>query len=58
VRHFRQIWPDLDLHQCRVACIGPSTADTSRTLGLPVATVAEEHTAEGLVDALIALFSR
>jgi uroporphyrinogen III methyltransferase/synthase len=58
VRHFRQIWPDLDLHQCRVACIGPSTADTLRTLGLPVATVAEEHTAEGLVDALIALFSR
>ncbi len=36
-----------------VACIGPVTAATARDFGLTVATVAENSTASGLVDALI-----
>jgi uroporphyrinogen III methyltransferase/synthase len=36
----------------RVACIGPSTAEVVRELGLEVAVVADEHTAAGLVTAL------
>ena len=35
-----------------VACIGPITADTARSLGLHVDVVAATHTIEGLVDAL------
>jgi uroporphyrinogen III methyltransferase/synthase len=35
-----------------VACIGPVTADTARSLGLQVDVVAATHTVEGLVDAL------
>jgi len=36
-----------------VACIGPVTAQTARQSGLPVHVVAQEHTLEGLVTALI-----
>jgi uroporphyrinogen III methyltransferase/synthase len=36
-----------------VACIGPVTADTARSLGLHVDVVADTHTIEGLVDALV-----
>jgi uroporphyrinogen III methyltransferase/synthase len=36
-----------------VACIGPITADTARSLGLRVDVVAETHTIDGLVDALV-----
>jgi uroporphyrinogen III methyltransferase/synthase len=36
-----------------VACIGPVTADTARSLGLHVDVVAGTHTIEGLVDALV-----
>jgi len=39
-----------------VACIGPVTAATARDFGLTVATVAENSTAAGLVDALIRVF--
>jgi uroporphyrinogen-III synthase len=35
--------------------IGPITADAARALGLEVAAVADPHTVEGLVDALIGL---
>ncbi|MEA2683145.1 MAG: uroporphyrinogen methyltransferase / synthase [Chloroflexota bacterium] len=41
-----------------VACIGPVAADAARTLGLDVAVVAGEHTAEGLVDAISRHFGR
>jgi uroporphyrinogen III methyltransferase/synthase len=37
-----------------VACIGPVTADTARSLGLQVDVVARSHTIDGLVDALVA----
>ena len=40
-----------------VACIGPVTAATARELGLRVDIEAEEHTVEGLADALIKHFS-
>ncbi len=36
-----------------IACIGPTTAATARELGLHVDLVAERHTVEGLVEALV-----
>ena len=36
-----------------VACIGPVTAATAAEHGVPVTVVANEHTVEGLVDALV-----
>ncbi len=36
-----------------VACIGPVTAATARAAGLTVDVVADEHSIEGLVDALV-----
>ncbi|MEW6577878.1 MAG: uroporphyrinogen-III synthase, partial [Chloroflexota bacterium] len=41
-----------------IACIGPITADAVRACGLPVHIVAEPHTAEGLIAALCAAFTR
>jgi uroporphyrinogen III methyltransferase / synthase len=35
-----------------VACIGPTTADVARSIGLPVHVMAAEHSASGLVAAL------
>jgi uroporphyrinogen III methyltransferase/synthase len=40
-----------------VACIGPVTADAARAHGLVVSVVAEPHTIEGLVGALVAHFA-
>jgi uroporphyrinogen-III synthase len=37
-----------------VACIGPVTARAARQAGLEVALQADEHSAEGLVTALVA----
>ena len=42
------------LGECRLVAIGRSTAAEARTLGLPVATVAEQPTVSGLVAAVIA----
>ena len=39
-----------------VACIGPVTAATAAEHGVPVTVVAQEHTVQGLVDALVAAF--
>ena len=36
-----------------IACIGPATAATARELGLNVDLVADRHTVEGLVEALV-----
>lgn len=41
-----------------VACIGPITADTARSAGLCVEIEAEEHTLDGLIDALISWADR
>ena len=40
-----------------IACIGPVTAGTARELGLRVDIEAEEHTVDGLAEALIKHFS-
>ncbi|MFQ6014563.1 MAG: uroporphyrinogen-III C-methyltransferase [Anaerolineae bacterium] len=45
--------PSQALAQATVACIGPITAATARELGIRVDLVAEEHTVEGLVGALV-----
>ena len=37
----------------QIACIGPITAQTAQALGLTVDLVAEEHTVEGLVAAVV-----
>ena len=37
----------------RVICIGPTTADRARALGVPVDAVAPEHTLDGLIDVLL-----
>ncbi len=41
-----------------LVCIGPKTAEAARELGLPVGLVAEEATAEGIIDALTSHFSQ
>lgn len=43
----------LDLLPATVACIGPVTADVARRHGMRISVVAEVHTVDGLVDALI-----
>ncbi len=52
--------PSLDLatlcRQAVIACIGPVTAQTAGELGLPVHVVAEEHSVDGLIQALVAYF--
>jgi uroporphyrinogen III methyltransferase / synthase len=58
VRYFHQLFPEINLSACIVACIGPSTAATARELGLPVTVVAREHTVAGLMEALVEGFSR
>ncbi|MGH9039163.1 MAG: uroporphyrinogen-III C-methyltransferase [Acidimicrobiia bacterium] len=40
-------------HPPVVACIGPVTADTARAAGLSVTVEADEHTIDGLVQALV-----
>ena len=45
------------LEDCFIACIGPITAATARDLGLRVDLEAQEHTVEGLVDALVNHFA-
>ena len=57
----RQFWPGYDplavplaiFDGTTIACIGPVTAQTARELGLEPDLVAEEHTIEGLVQAIL-----
>lgn len=57
VRHFAQLLdgPDLvrALSKVKVACIGPITAKAAEELGLKVDILAEEHTIDGLVKAIV-----
>ena len=41
----------------KVVCIGPGTAEAARDAGLTVASVAVSHSEDGLVEALIRIFS-
>jgi uroporphyrinogen III methyltransferase/synthase len=41
-----------------VACIGPTTARAARGAGLPVGLVADEASAEGIIDALASHFAK
>lgn len=41
-----------------VACIGPITADTARSLGVKVDVVADEYTIDGLVKSIVDYFNR
>ena len=45
------------LSNCLIACIGPVTSATARELGLRVDIEAEEHTVEGLAQALVNYYS-
>lgn len=45
---FRDLWTT-----AKVACIGPATAEVARAEGLRVEVVATEHTASGLIAALV-----
>lgn len=60
-RSFAQITAGRDwpwLKTVVIACIGPVTADAARACGLPVAVVADEYTAGGLVQALVDYFEK
>jgi uroporphyrinogen III methyltransferase/synthase len=52
VTNFLQV-AGLDAVPAAVVCIGPVTAQTARDAGLTVDVVAEEHTIDGLVQALV-----
>lgn len=62
VKGFRQIAKASGLDGVRpagaplYASIGPITAEAARRAGFPPAIVAEEHTSEGLVQAMVAFF--
>ena len=41
-----------------IVAIGPTTAEAARTSGLEVTAIAEDHSIDGLVDAVVALLGR
>src|SRR5436309_11140680 len=57
VTNFLQV-AGLDAVPPVVVCIGPVTAETAREAGLNVDVVAEEHTIDGLVAALVSTLAR
>ncbi len=54
-RNFVAMFPNArtQLADARIVCIGPVTAEAVRALGWPVAALADPHTEEGLLVALI-----
>ncbi len=56
VRNFASLFADEDmnrlLERSRVACIGQVTAETARSLGMRVDTVAREYTIDGLLESI------
>lgn len=48
--------PD-DLDGVYIACIGPVTAESAREVGLRVDVMPDEHTLDGLINALLAFYS-
>lgn len=61
VRNFVSLFAGKDLKELlggsRVACIGPVTAETARSLGLRVDIVAREYTIEGLLESIVEEFA-
>jgi uroporphyrinogen-III synthase len=51
-RQLVEQFPDLPADTV-IACIGPRTAFDARAAGLPVHVIAEERSAESLIDALV-----
>ena len=45
------------LQNLPLICIGPTTAATAKELGLKIDLVAQEHTVEGLVSAVVEYFA-
>jgi uroporphyrinogen III methyltransferase/synthase len=62
VTNFRRMIPDekfLDLMQTvTIACIGPITAETAKSLGFQVHLVAETYTIPGLTEAITAYYTQ
>lgn len=60
VRHFAALLAGrapTGVQEALIACIGPITAATARSLGYEVATVADEYTTDGLLRALVNRFA-
>lgn len=53
VRSFAAALGDLHRLPVRIAAIGPVTAATARSMGLHVDVVAQRHTSEGLIEAVL-----
>jgi len=53
VRHFTEALGE-PLPLCPAVCIGPVTAEAARDAGWPAVIIAAEHTAEGMVAAMVA----
>ena len=53
VENFHALFGAERLKGVRVASIGPITSATARKLGIEVAVEAADHTAEGLVEAIL-----
>ncbi|MBW3594983.1 MAG: uroporphyrinogen-III synthase, partial [Actinobacteria bacterium] len=59
VRFFLEIVGHVAIEEAqRVVVIGPSTAAVAEELGLKVDAVADPHTTEGVVDAVVSLVGR
>ncbi|HJR45484.1 MAG TPA: uroporphyrinogen-III C-methyltransferase [Actinomycetota bacterium] len=58
VEGFADVTRSGDRQAYAVVCIGPSTADRARELGLTVDAVADPHTMDGLVEALVQKLGR
>jgi uroporphyrinogen III methyltransferase/synthase len=61
VSNFVDLFPEGEaarrLRSVAVACIGPITAETAKSLGITPAATAEEYTIPGLVDTIVRLLS-
>ena len=59
MKHFFELAGDLALPESAlIACIGPVTAQAVRDRGYDPAVVADDYTADGLADALVAYFAK
>ncbi len=54
----RYVSLDLPTKDTIIACIGPTTAEAAVMVGLTAHVVAQDHTARGLIEALLAYFTQ